>query len=62
MAYLWALRITFWAFNDGREADPFLPVRQHDVAILRRQLQGWRAIVAVITRSNRKSSGDDKML
>ena len=27
------------AFNDGRETDPFLPVRQHDAAIQGRQLQ-----------------------
>ena len=40
MAYLWALRIPIGAFNDGREADPFLPVRQHDAAIIGSQLQG----------------------
>ena len=31
---------SFKAFNDGRETDPFLPVRQHDAAIKGRQLQG----------------------
>ena len=40
MAYLWALQIPFGAFNDGRETDPFLPVMQHDAAIIGRQLQG----------------------
>ena len=40
MAYLWALRIPFGAFNDGCEADLLLPVRQHDAAILGRQLKG----------------------
>ena len=40
MAFLWALRIPFGAFNDGREADPFHPVRQHDAATIGSQLQG----------------------
>ena len=40
MAFLWALRIPFGAFNDERKADPFFPVRQHDAAIIGLQLHG----------------------
>ena len=50
MAILWALRITFGAFHDGRDDSFFLRVEQYEGEITGRQLLGRRAVESGIGR------------
>ena len=50
MAILWALRIPFGAFHDGRDDSFFLHVEQYEAATTGRQLWGRRAVESGIGR------------